>query len=38
MIQIIYRWHVPAENKDAFIAAWTATTQEISRVNKGSAR
>jgi len=24
VIQVIYRWHMPAQNRDAFIAAWAA--------------
>jgi heme-degrading monooxygenase HmoA len=36
MIRVIYRWRVRAENKDAFIAAWTAITQEIHTTTKGA--
>ena len=36
MIQVIYRWQVPAENRDAFIAAWAATTREIRATTKGA--
>jgi heme-degrading monooxygenase HmoA len=36
MIQVIYHWQVPAENKDAFINAWAATTQEIRATTKGA--
>jgi heme-degrading monooxygenase HmoA len=36
VIQIIYRWQVPAENKDTFIAAWAAITQEIRATTKGA--
>lgn len=36
MIQVIYRWQVPAESRDAFIAAWAATTREIRATTKGA--
>jgi heme-degrading monooxygenase HmoA len=29
VIQVIYRWRVPVENKDAFLTAWAATTRVI---------
>jgi len=36
MIQVIYRWHVPADNRDAFIAAWAGATQQIRATIKGA--
>ena len=36
MIQIVYRWQVPEENKRAFINAWAATTQEIRATTRGA--
>jgi len=36
MIQVIYRWQVPAENRDAFIAAWAATTRKIRATTSGA--
>jgi heme-degrading monooxygenase HmoA len=36
MIQVIYRWHVPADNRDAFIAAWAEATQQIRATTKGA--
>jgi heme-degrading monooxygenase HmoA len=36
VIQVIYRWQVPAENRDAFIAAWAETTQQIRATTKGA--
>ena len=36
MIQVIYRWQVPTENRNAFIAAWSATTREIGTTTKGA--
>ena len=36
MIQVIYHWQVPAENRDAFVAAWAATTQKIRATTKGA--
>ena len=36
MIQVIYRWQVPADSRDAFIAAWAETTQQIRATTKGA--
>jgi len=36
MIQVIYRWQVSAENRDAFIAAWAATTRQIRATTSGA--
>jgi heme-degrading monooxygenase HmoA len=36
VIRVIYRWQVGVENRDAFIAAWTAITQEIHATTKGA--
>ena len=36
MIQIVYRWEVPAENRTAFIAAWEKTTQAIRETTDGA--
>ncbi len=36
MIQVIYRWQVPTENRDAFITAWGATTRAIRATTKGA--
>lgn len=36
MIQVIYRWRVPTENREAFIAAWAATTQKILATTSGA--
>jgi heme-degrading monooxygenase HmoA len=36
VIQVIYRWQVPPENRDAFIATWAATTREIRATTKGA--
>jgi heme-degrading monooxygenase HmoA len=36
VIQVIYRWQVPAENRDAFIAAWAVTTREIRATTTGA--
>ena len=36
MIRVIYRWRVPAEEHDAFVAAWTAATHSIRERVQGA--
>ena len=36
MIQIVYRWEVPLENRAAFLAAWEKTTQSIRESTEGA--
>ena len=36
MIRVIYRWRVAADERDAFVAAWTAATQSIRERVEGA--
>lgn len=36
MIQVIYRWDVPLEHQDAFLAAWEQTTVQIRETVDGA--
>jgi heme-degrading monooxygenase HmoA len=36
VIQIVYRWKVPEENREAFLAAWSSTTQGIRETTEGA--
>ena len=36
MIQIVYRWEVPLENRAAFLAAWEKTTVSIRESTEGA--
>lgn len=36
MIRIVYRWNVPPENQEAFIAAWNKTTVAIRETINGA--
>ena len=36
MIQIIYRWEVPVEKQEAFLAAWEKTTLTIRESTAGA--
>ena len=36
MIQVIYRWEVPPENRTAFLAAWEKTTKAIREKTQGA--
>ncbi|MGI9383492.1 MAG: antibiotic biosynthesis monooxygenase family protein [Methyloligellaceae bacterium] len=36
MIQVIYRWEVPLENRADFLAAWEKTTQSIRDTTNGA--
>ena len=36
MIQVIYRWRVEPENREAFLAAWERTTTAIRETTDGA--
>lgn len=36
MIQVIYRWEVAPENREAFLAAWEKTTKAIREETEGA--
>ena len=36
MIQVIYRWEVSPENREAFLSAWEKTTKAIRDATEGA--
>ena len=36
MIQVVYRWDVPVERQEAFLAAWAQTTVTIRETTEGA--